>query len=159
MLHVAFTKSTNQSQSATRALHGLFMPVLYTTMYTHYIESLTKKQRSRLGCLADIVSGLVPCLYALVGYAFRDWRMQIYVIGALNGTSLLWLWFLPESKVWLDSQRKISKVTSNKIKRIQMIIRANVTQFKMILKSGPILRVCLVMVSCVSQRLCLVSLR
>ena len=124
------------------------MPIVYTTMYTHYIESLTKEQRSRIGCLPDIISGLVPCLYALIGYTCRDWRIQLYVIGTLNGVTLLWLWFLPESKKWLTTQKDISGTAANfdKLERIRMIIRANVTQFKMILKSRPILRVCMIMV-------------
>jgi hypothetical protein len=125
------------------------MPIVYTTMYAHYIESLTKEQRSRMGCLADIISGLVPCLYALVGYTCRDWRVQLYVIGALNGITLLWLWFLPESKKWVASQKEAGSTSINmdKLQRIRMIMQANVTQFKMILNSRPILRVCLIMVS------------
>ena len=123
------------------------MSIGYQTMYTHYIESLTKDQRSRQGSISDIISGFVPCLYALVGFLCRDWRMQLHVIGALNGISLLWLWFLPESKKWLATQVKEKKEVPDKLTRIANVVGDNVTQFKMVLNSGPILRVCLIMVS------------
>ena len=123
------------------------MSIGYQTMYTHYIESLTKEQRSRQGSLSDIISGFVPCLYSVVGYSCRDWRMQLYVIGALNAISMLWLWFLPESKKWLATQVQETKETPDKIERITSALRNNVAQFKMIVNSGPVLRVCLIMVS------------
>ena len=74
--------------------------------------------------------------------------MQLHVIGALNGISLLWLWFLPESKKWLATQVNEEKGRPDKLTRITNVLKDNVTQFKMVLNSGPILRVCFIMVSC-----------
>ena len=60
---------------------------------------------------------------------------------------MVWLWFLPESKKWLAIQVKETKETPDKFERITSVLRNNVAQFKMIVKSGPVLRVCLIMVS------------
>ena len=130
-----------------RACHGFFLLMAYNAVYTYYIEALTQKQRSTQGALSDVVTGLVPCLYALIGYVCRDWRVQTYVIGALNIAVLLVLWFLPESKKWLATQKTEIRQNRDKFERIREALRGNVRQFGMIFKSKPILRVCFIMVS------------
>ena len=43
----------------------------YNAYYTYYIESLSPKQRIRLGSLSDVFTGLSPLVYSLVGYYYR----------------------------------------------------------------------------------------
>ena len=137
-----------EAYSVLRACHGFFVIMVYQAMYTYYIESLTQSQRSQRGSLSDILTGLVPCLYATVGYVARDWRVQIYIIGALNGACLVLLWWLPESKEWLNSQLQQGQRRRHggTLQQIKTTLKSNKQQFAMIFNSGPILRVCLIMV-------------
>ena len=43
----------------------------YNAYYTYYIESLSPKQRVRLGLLSDVFTGLCPLLYSVIGYYYR----------------------------------------------------------------------------------------
>ena len=133
-----------------RGCHGFFLLMAYNGIYTYYIEALTKEERSKRGALSDMLTGLVPCFYALIGYFFRDWQIQTYVIGSLNAGGCVLLWFLPESKKWLAAQQKQNNL--NKLQRRhndKLIIdtfKGNMKQFTMIFNSKPILHVCLILV-------------
>ena len=130
-----------------RAFHGLFHCLSYQTYYTYFIESLTIRQRSRLGALPDILTGVSPCLNALIAYYARDWRVQIYIIGALNGASIFLLWFLPKSEKWLAAQKAGSEKT-DKWEQMKVVLKGNLIRFKMITGSSPVMRVMLIMVRC-----------
>lgn len=132
-----------------RAFNGLFGCLTYQAYYAFYIESLTVAQRSRQGSVPDVLSGLSPPLNALVAYFARDWRHQVFIIGASNAGALLIMWFLPKSEMWVATRQE-AEATMNKVDRldeIKAILKRNVTQFKLIIGSPSILRVSLIMVS------------
>ena len=129
-----------------RAFHGFFIVLTYNVYYTYFIETLTAVQRSRIGSLPDVITGVSPCLNALIAYYARDWRAQIYIIGGLNGASLLLLWFIPKSKEWLATQTASPQKT-DKWERVKLTLKGSTLQFKMIIKSSPVLRVALIIVS------------
>ena len=118
----------------------------YNGIYTYYIEALTKEERSKRGALSDMLTGLVPCFYALIGYFFRDWQIQTYVIGSLNAGGCVLLWFLPESKKWLATQKEENNLNRDKLQLIIDTFKGNMKQFTMIFNSKPILHVCLILV-------------
>ena len=70
-----------------RSIQGFFMLTCYNAMYTYYIEAVPTEKRSQLGVIPDLGSALSPCLYATVGFIFRDWQYQSYALG--NGLPFL----------------------------------------------------------------------
>ena len=101
--------------------------------------------------MPDVLNGLSPPLNALIAYLARDWRHQVYIIGASNVGALLILWFVPKSEMWVATRQE-AVATMNKVDRldqIKAILKRNVTQFKLIIGSPSILRVSFIMVSSV----------
>ena len=133
----------------TRVFHGILITLTYHVYYAYFIESLTTAQRSRVGSLDAILNGLSPCFIALVAYFARDWRLQIYLVGGLNGAVLLLFWFIPKSKEWLATQTASTEEESHETDRweqVKLALKGNMLQFKMIIESPPVLRVSFVMV-------------
>ena len=97
--------------------------------------------------MPDVLSGLSPCLNALIAYVARDWRLQCYIIGTLNAFALLICWFLPKSKEWLAAQESGNGKAVDKWDQVKQVIKGNATQFKLIIGSSSILRASLIMVS------------
>ena len=64
-----------------RLIQGFCMLTCYNSMYTFYIEAVPTEERSQLGVIPDLGSALSPCLYASVGFIFRDWKHQAYALG------------------------------------------------------------------------------
>ena len=125
-----------------RLLQGFSVLQVYNAMYTYYIEALPTKKRAQFGVLPDAVNALSVGVYASVGYIFRHWQAQSYALGTLNLIVLVFVFFLPESKLWIEIQQKTAKKEST-YKRIKNGIESNIEQFRMIYRSPNIFRICL----------------
>ena len=78
---------------------------------------------------------------------FSDWKEQVYMIGGLNLLTLFLLFWLPESKVWLETNNEGNEKLGT-WKLIKKGILETGQQYKAVSQSKPTFRLVLILVSC-----------
>lgn len=85
-----------------RAIQGFFVQGLQGGTYTLLIEIIPKKHHTLVGVAAGVYWAFGLVILSGVAYAFPQWRHIQLVLSVMPVFfSLLYVWFLPESKKWL----------------------------------------------------------